>query len=542
MKILVVDDDGPSRYLLKAILQPKGYEVFSASNGLEAVDILQKEDITLIISDIMMPKMDGFQLLRRCKTDPGLKSIPFIIYTANYTKEEDIALVRDLGADLVIIKPIDPDEFLSTINSTIPEIHGTPAAEPAIHADEREKYLEKYSDRIVAKLDEKVAELQNLNRLLRAIRRINQMMIRTKDLVNLFEHACNILVKEADYKGAWIIHFDPDGNVDIARNSGFNETFPDLLSSLGDGQKPACIQNLYDNEGEIIVIGPDEHDDDCPIGRQCGDMQCMVAGLYVNGETAGIIIVFLKPGQEVNEDEISLFSEISDDVSFAINTIAIDEEKREVEKAKKQSEEKYRQLFNNASDSIFLHELIDEENTGKILEVNDAASTRLGYTHDEMLKMSLSDVNMKSDKEKMPDIIKELIAERHVLFEGHHRCKDGTVFPVEVSAHIFSMDDEEVVLSICREITERKEMEKEIATAIQQIEENMGQLAILNDEIRNPLTVIVAKAELAPKDISETILNQAYEIDRIITLLDREWLNSEKVWSFLKRYYGIEYE
>ena len=88
---------------------------------------------------------------------------------------------------------------------------------------------------------------------------------------------------------------------------------------------------------------------------------------------------------------------------------------------------------------------------------------------------------------------------------------------------------------------ERQEMERQIVDAVVQIEENMGQLAILNDEIRNPLTIIVANAETAPEENGEPILKQAYEIDRIVKQLDREWLSSEKVWSFLRRHYGIEH-
>ncbi|MBN1431816.1 MAG: response regulator [Methanomicrobiaceae archaeon] len=539
MKILVVDDDGPSRYLLKAILEPQGYEVFSASNGIEAINILKEEQVDLIISDLMMPKMDGFQLLRTCKTEPSLKNIPFIIYTANYTKDEDLTLARDIGADLVIVKPIEPEEFLNTLSSVIPEMPKTAAAEPAIPAHEKETYLEKYSSRVVAKLDEKVAELQNLNRLLRALRRINQMMIRTKDLVSLFEHACNILVKEAGYNGAWIIHIDQEGNVDIARNAGFNETFPDLLSYMSEGKKPPCMQRLSGNKGEIIVIGPGDHDPDCPVGCQCSDMVCMVAGMYAKGKPAGLIIVFLEPGQEANEDEISLFTEIADDVSFAINTITIDRERKEVEKARRQSEEKYYQLFNNASDSIFLHELMDEGIPGKFLEINDAACSRLGYTREELLDMSVSDINTKDDKKKAPGIIKKIREDGHIIFERYHKCKDGTVFPVEVSAHTYPMDGRQVILSICRDITERKEMENQISAAIWQIGKNMGQLATLNDEIRNPLTLIIAYSENVPEEIRKKIHGQAYEIDNIIKLLDNEWLKSEKIWNFLHKYYGI---
>lgn len=540
MKILVVDDDGPSRYLLKAILRPQGYEVLSASNGLEAIGILDKEKPDLIISDIMMPKMDGFQLLRHCKTDPELKSIPFIVYTANYTEEKDIALARDIGADMIIVKPIEPDEFLETINKVVATIPDIEVKEPVISAEEKEQYLQKYSERIVAKLDEKIAELQNRNRLLRAIRRINQMMVRIKDTESIFDHACRILINEAGYKGAWMVHFGTEGYVDIAKNAGFNETFGEFTGSLNTGDYPDCIRRALEGDEGIVVAGPKDRDRSCPVCKNLEDMECMLAGIRVAGETVGLIIIFLQPGQEVNEDEISLFSEIADDVSFSINTIEIDTKRKEAELEKIQSEEKYRQLFNNATDTIFLIEVNREWTKGRFLEINEAATSRLGYTHDELLEMDVSDVNTFAEKEDKHKILKELRDEGHAIFEGYHKQKTGSRFPVEIASHVFIMNGKKVVLSICRDISERKEMEKEIATAIQQIEDNLGQLAILNDEIRNPLTVIVACAEVTEGNIQDKIMSQAYEIDNIITQLDREWLNSEKIWKFLRKYYGIK--
>ena len=85
MKILVVDDMEDFLYMVEIILKENGYEVATAKDGLEALDKLKEEPIDVIISDILMPRMDGFQFCRECKKDPHLKEIPFIFYSATYT-------------------------------------------------------------------------------------------------------------------------------------------------------------------------------------------------------------------------------------------------------------------------------------------------------------------------------------------------------------------------------------------------------------------------------------------------------------------------
>jgi CheY-like chemotaxis protein len=89
MKIMIVDDNEQSLYLLEVLLRSEKYEVVCARDGLEALKHLKKGSFGLIISDILMPRMDGFQLCRECKVDPHLKYIPFIFYTATYTDQKD---------------------------------------------------------------------------------------------------------------------------------------------------------------------------------------------------------------------------------------------------------------------------------------------------------------------------------------------------------------------------------------------------------------------------------------------------------------------
>ena len=119
MKILIVDDMEDGLYMLETILKGNGYEVLTALNGLEALSKLKKESVDIIISDIMMPRMDGFQFCRECKKDDDLKKIPFIFYTATYTGQKDEEFALSLGAVKFIKKPTELNTFLNILEGVI---------------------------------------------------------------------------------------------------------------------------------------------------------------------------------------------------------------------------------------------------------------------------------------------------------------------------------------------------------------------------------------------------------------------------------------
>ena len=96
--ILVVDDNKLNRKILKDILIMYGHTPVLAENGIEALDKLKGESIDMIISDILMPGMDGFQLCRKCKGDDMLKKIPFVFYTATYKDRKDEEFALSLGS------------------------------------------------------------------------------------------------------------------------------------------------------------------------------------------------------------------------------------------------------------------------------------------------------------------------------------------------------------------------------------------------------------------------------------------------------------
>jgi len=160
VKILVVDDKEDARYLLTALLTGHGHQVTTASNGKEALTLARSDPPDLIISDILMPVMDGFRLCREVRRDETLRRRLFVFYTATYTQDSDADFAMKLGADDFICKPAEPDAFLARIEAVVENAAQRGAArEPVLTQDA--EVLRVYSQRLVAKLEKRSLDLQN---------------------------------------------------------------------------------------------------------------------------------------------------------------------------------------------------------------------------------------------------------------------------------------------------------------------------------------------------------------------------------------------
>jgi len=118
MKILICDDEVLIRDVIREYLLLEQYEVFEAGDGLEAIELIKNNDIDLVIMDIMMPKMDGYQAIREIKK---IKDIPFILLSAR-NEEFDKLIGFDIGADDYVTKPFSPKELIARIKAVMKRI------------------------------------------------------------------------------------------------------------------------------------------------------------------------------------------------------------------------------------------------------------------------------------------------------------------------------------------------------------------------------------------------------------------------------------
>jgi len=159
--ILVVEDIPNVLELLEVTLRFQGYQVISAHNGQEALEILEKETPALIITDILMPKLDGFALVHELRRNPKTLGIPVIFLSATYVTPEDRQFAMSLGASRFIEKPIDTEDFLLTIAELLSQEQLTiprPLAQPQFYSG--------YRERLVTKLQHKNRQIARIERLL----------------------------------------------------------------------------------------------------------------------------------------------------------------------------------------------------------------------------------------------------------------------------------------------------------------------------------------------------------------------------------------
>jgi PAS domain S-box-containing protein len=165
MKILIVEDTEDSLIMLEMLIDSMGHEALCGTNGVEALCLAKKEHPDLIISDIMMPEMDGFELCRQIKSDPELQNTPFVFYSATYTESQDKDLAAALGAAHFIIKPQEPITFIAIIKDILKEIQEKPPKKELVTIDipcqekEPSDIQNMYLHSICKKLDKKINEL-----------------------------------------------------------------------------------------------------------------------------------------------------------------------------------------------------------------------------------------------------------------------------------------------------------------------------------------------------------------------------------------------
>ena len=160
MKILIVEDDDNSNLLLTTALSALDYEVDSALSGKQALDIMRNSPPDLVVSDVLMAGMDGFELCRIIKTDPHLKHIPLVFYTATYTDPEDRDLALSLGASRFIVKPMDITEFIEIVADTLSQHKHQGNHLPESSEKDFSSLNRIHQERLAHKLDKKVSQLE----------------------------------------------------------------------------------------------------------------------------------------------------------------------------------------------------------------------------------------------------------------------------------------------------------------------------------------------------------------------------------------------
>ncbi len=416
MRILIVDDIEDSRMLLKKILESAGYSVTTAVNGRDGMDKARSSFPDLIVSDILMPELDGFGFCREIKKDDRLHKIPFIFCTATYTDQKDENLAAALGASRFIVKPVDSKVFLELIKDVIKENEHDIAQKPE-QLISAEELLSVHESRILNKLNEKHQDLEIKHADL--LRKEAELVVSEEKYHSIFNNV-NDAIFIHGIEGMAIL----DVNQKMCDMYGYtNEealklTVLDL--SAGDPEQTMKTAQLYIEK--TVDEGPQIFEWQCK--NKAGSVFWVEVNLKLiklNGQDRIIAVIRdISPGKEAREKLLLVQASID-----------------------------------STNESIFW---IDKD--ANFINVNKSACNDLGYSKEEMLSMKVTDIAPQFPLEKWPANWIELKKRGSIVFETRHRHKNGKENPVEVKLNYIEFGGKEYNFAFARDITERKQSEE----------------------------------------------------------------------------------
>ncbi|HRS51246.1 MAG TPA: PAS domain S-box protein [Candidatus Marinimicrobia bacterium] len=405
LKVLIVDDNNESRSILESFLNRHNYQAFSAANGRLALDILEKNAVDLIISDILMPEMDGYMFCNIVKSDPRWKDIPFIFYSATFTSRQDEIFALKLGASRFIRKPIESDLFLNIIQEVL-QNRSEGILEVAQPKFKEEKDMFKvYSERIIKKLENKVSELEESEEHYRSI----------------FENSAIGLYRTT-----------PDGRIIMAN--------PTLVKMLG-----------FDSFEELSKLNLEEEGFDIKYTRSEFKKR-----IETEGKVQGIESVWKrKDNSLIHVTESAIAVRDSRGVTkYYEGTVEDITARKKAEEELRESEKHYRELIDGMNETVWIIDF-----NGNLMDVNRTASEVLGYSKEELLKIGLFSIDSSLKREDIKALARLMPKDKIQIFETTHKTKEGKPIPVEIYSSLIDYHGKSAILSIARDITERKQAE-----------------------------------------------------------------------------------
>ena len=485
--ILIVDDHQSNRELLTTLLGYRNHRTVEACDGLEGLERARAERPDLVITDILMPTMDGYEFTRRLRADADVATVPVVFYSAHYLMQEAHALAAKCGVQYVLAKPAEPEEVLRIVDAALgltpPEVPAPPA----------EEFDREHIRVLTDKLSQQAGEVGNLSARLEALIDVGHELNVAQDPSVLVERYCQAAreVIGATCSAACIT----DDSGQAARrycSGGVESTDPSSpCPSCGLG---GAVSEILNGEGN--QRGRNWANKEMPGCKpEIGPLDSyLVVPILTRNRRYGWLGLGNKLGaDEFGANDERLLTTLAAQLAVGYeNSRLFEELKQRAEELehevveRRQAAEKYRMVVEQASDGIAI-----ADQHGDCLEVNARLLEMLGYTREEFLRRNMQDLIPQGDRNIIPWSIDQV---RGQIFRKELRFlrKDGTFLEVEVS--MSGLEDGRIQ-AIIRDVAERKRLEMQLRQS--QKLEAVGRLAggVAHD-FNNLLTVILGHSDM----------------------------------------------
>ncbi len=310
---------------------------------------------------------------------------------------------------------------------------------------------------VIAKREQAQERVAHLYRVLRAIRNVNQLIVREKDRARLIQGACEHLTESRGYHSAWIILLDDAGKVTLTAQSGLNGRASALLVQLQRDELPVCgVQTLAQGEA-VIIPNPATTCADCPLAANYVGHSAITVRLAYADQVYGMLAISLPAHLTDDEEEQALLREVAGDIAFALHSIDLEAARARAEAALRESEKKFKHLFEHVPIGLSL-----TAPTGEV-QANRAFYEMLGYSrHHDSLTWQV--ITHPDDVEESQAMIEALMAGEKVRarFIKRYVHKDGAIVWAEISTAARQDEDGRTryFMTAVQDITERKQTEE----------------------------------------------------------------------------------
>jgi len=446
--ILIVDDNSTNLYVLKSLLESEGMETITAKNGKEALAKARSHPPDLIVSDILMPVMDGYTLCRHWKSDDQLKHIPFIFYTATYTEAKDEKFALSLGADLFIVKPQEPEVLINMLSKFLSAQYVVKPAQLKPLGEEME-FFRQYNEILFSKLEKKMLDLETANQQLKMLEeRYRLSFENTSDVIFIVDENLNIL--SMSQSAEKILGYKPEEFIGklvtdmkhIFTPASFERAIADAMLILKGETISAKIYEFMAKDGTI------------KIGEVSG------SPIMRNGQVTGFV---------------SIARDITD--------------RRRMEDELRNSAQKYRTILEDMNDMYYELDL-----KGNMTFFNKALLSLTARSPEELQGMNFRDYMSSEGSEDALKIFGEIYKTgKPRLFVNEIVTKTGEVKYFESQAGLLLDENKQPIgfRGIARDITDRKKAQDERDQVLARLRKTLGtmiQAMSAAVEARDPYT------------------------------------------------------
>jgi PAS domain S-box-containing protein len=381
VEILVVEDSPTQAMELRNILEQNDYHVSVTKNGLEALTFLKKLTPEVIISDVIMPEMDGFELCQKIKEDKNLQNIPVIILTT-LSEPEDIIRGLMSGADNFVTKPWREESILSRIHYVLANHDmrkDSISSEMGIEVffggkkhfitsdrmqildllfstyeaniqkskelininkelTKTQEELKTLNEQLEQKVVERTQKITHLNSVINAVRKVNQLIITENNPDRVLQGACDNLINASGFCKAWIAIKNISGKLVWKVEAGFGRKIWPMIELLKRGDFPTCAKRVLEQSNIEVIKDPSSTCGDCPLADAYDNKGVMCVRLKHNEKVYGFLSVSTLNEFIEDKEQLSLFQEVADDIALALHTIELNEKHEEAEEALRKSE------------------------------------------------------------------------------------------------------------------------------------------------------------------------------------------------------------